>query len=78
MGKKQLLINKIFNKLKAIKDHWIVIEDEPDKGFIHIKTPDYELKATFGDKESMLRIDDFIFRECSSRGYFDNDNEEEY
>lgn len=65
-------------KLKKLINRFVFGEEEREPGFIHIKTPDYELKATFGDKESMLRIDDFIYRECSSRGYFDNDNEEEY
>lgn len=61
-------------KVKNILTKFIFGEEEREPGFIHIKTPDYELKATFGDKESMLRIDGFIFRECSSRGYFDEED----
>lgn len=64
-------------KIRQFINRFVFGEDECEPGFIHIKTPDYELKATFGDKASMLRIDGFIYRECSSRGYF-NDTEEEF
>ena len=42
-------------------------EVESDKGYIHIVTPELEVKAKFDDEESMLRIQTIINNEIELR-----------
>ena len=42
-------------------------EVESDKGYIHIVTPELQVKAKFDDEEGMLRIQTIINNEISLR-----------
>ena len=53
-------MNKIISWLKTFV---FGDEVESDKGYIHIVTPELEVKAKFDDEESMLRIQTIINNE---------------
>ena len=56
------------NRLIAIlKSFAFGDEVESDKGYIHIVTPELEVKAKFDDEESMLRIQTIINNEIELR-----------
>ena len=57
-------MNKIISWLKPFV---FGDEVESDKGYIHIVTPELEVKAKFDDEESMLRIQTIINNEIELR-----------
>lgn len=57
-------MNKIISWLKTFG---CGEEVESDKGYIHIVTPELEVKAKFDDEESMLRIQTIINNEIELR-----------
>ena len=65
-------MNKIISAfISAFKTFWrtfVVVEDKADdKGYIHIVTPELEVKADFKDEESMRRIQQIIDNEIELR-----------
>lgn len=56
------------NKIKNLLKTFVFGEEEnDDKGFIHIVTPELEVKADFKDEESMKRIQTIINNEIELR-----------
>lgn len=61
-------MNKIISAFKTFWRTFVVVEDKADdKGYIHIVTPELEVKAKFDDEESMLRIQTIINNEIELR-----------
>lgn len=56
-------MNKFINWLKS----FVFPEESGEEGYIHIVTPDLEVKAKFNDEESMLRIQTIINNEIELR-----------
>lgn len=62
------MLKQLIKKLiSALKTFAFGDEVESDKGYIHIVTPELEVKAKFDDEESMLRIQTIINNEISLR-----------